>query len=53
MKSSMKISLFQWTQVSKLPKWNIIIDAWFKTSKVSINLNIFFYSVHLVSLLTY
>ena len=42
MKSSMEIPLFQWTQVSKLPEWKLIIDVWFGRFKVSIKLNIFF-----------
>jgi hypothetical protein len=42
MKSSMEIPLFQWTRVSKLPEWKLIIDVWFGRFKVSIKLNIFF-----------
>jgi hypothetical protein len=39
--SSMKILLFQWSQVSKHPKWKLMIDAWFERFMVSIKLNIF------------
>jgi hypothetical protein len=39
--SSMKILLFQWSQVSKHPKWKLMIDAWFERFTVNIKLNIF------------
>ncbi|KAL9350584.1 hypothetical protein Peur_057839 [Populus x canadensis] len=29
-KSSMEIPLFQWSQVSRHPKWKPNIDAWFR-----------------------
>jgi hypothetical protein len=41
MKSSIEEPLFQWSQVSKSPKWKPMIDPWFKRFKVSINLNNF------------
>jgi hypothetical protein len=42
MKSSMKIPLFQWNQVSKHSEWKSMINAWFGRFKININLNIFF-----------
>jgi hypothetical protein len=47
----MEILLFQWSQVSKHPELKPQVDTWFSRFKVSINLNIFFYYVNLVSLL--
>jgi hypothetical protein len=52
MKLSIKISLFQWNQVFKHPEWKHMIDTWFRTFKVSINLNIFFYYINSVSFFT-
>jgi hypothetical protein len=49
-KSSMKILLFQWSQVSKHPEWKPQVDAWFLRFKVSTNLN-FFYHVNSNTLL--
>jgi hypothetical protein len=43
MKSSMKVSLFQWSQVSINPEWKAMINSWFRRFKVNINLNNFFY----------
>ena len=36
-KSSMLIPLFQWSQVSKHPKWIPQIDAWFDRFEVGVN----------------
>ena len=36
-KSSMKIPLFQWSQVSRHPEWKPNIDAWFKRFQVGVN----------------
>jgi len=41
MKSSMRVSLFQWSHVSRYSKWKLIIDAWFKKFRVNIYLNNF------------
>jgi len=35
--SSMKIPLFQWSQVSRHPKWRPNIDAWFRRFQVGVN----------------
>jgi hypothetical protein len=43
MKSSMKVSLFQWSQVSINLEWKPMINSWFRRFKVNINLNNFFY----------
>jgi hypothetical protein len=37
-KSSMEISWFQWSQVSKHPDWKPYVNAWFTRFKVSVNL---------------
>jgi hypothetical protein len=36
-KSSMKIPLFQWSQVSRHPEWRPNIDAWFRRFQVGVN----------------
>jgi hypothetical protein len=36
-KSPIEISLFQWSQVSRHPKWIPYIDAWFDKFKVGVN----------------
>jgi hypothetical protein len=36
-KSSMKILLFQWSQVSRHPEWRPNIDAWFRRFQVGVN----------------
>jgi hypothetical protein len=36
-KSSMKILLFQWNQVSRYPNWRPYIDAWFRRFEVGVN----------------
>ena len=36
-KSSMKIPLFQWSQVSRYPEWRPNIDAWFRRFQVGVN----------------
>jgi hypothetical protein len=41
MKLSMDVSLFQWSGVSKNPKWKPMINTWFEKFKVSIYINIF------------
>jgi hypothetical protein len=43
------MSLFQWSQVFKNPKWKPMIDVWFGKFRVSIYLKK--YHVYLVSLL--
>jgi hypothetical protein len=35
MKVSMKMSLFQWSQLEKYPEWIAIIEAWWGKFKVS------------------
>jgi len=37
-KSSMEIPLFQWSQISKHPKWMPQINAWFDRFEVGVNL---------------
>jgi len=37
-KSSMEISLFQWSQISKHPEWMPQINAWFGRFQVGVNL---------------
>jgi hypothetical protein len=37
-KSSIEISLFQWSQISRHPDWKPYIDAWFRRFEVSVNL---------------
>ena len=36
-KSSMKILLFQWSQVSRHPNWRPYINAWFQRFDISVN----------------
>jgi hypothetical protein len=38
-KSSMEIPLFQWSQISKHPKWMPQINAWFDRFEVGVNYN--------------
>jgi hypothetical protein len=51
MKSSMKVPLFQWSQVFTNLEWKPMIDAWFKRFKVNINFNNFLYYVNSIILL--
>jgi hypothetical protein len=37
-KSSMQISLFQWSQITKHPEWMPQINAWFDRFEVGVNL---------------
>jgi hypothetical protein len=42
-KSSMKILLFQWSQVFRHPDWRPYIDAWFRRFEVSVNFKFYLF----------
>jgi hypothetical protein len=41
MQLSMDVSLFQWSGVSKNPKWKPMINTWFEKFKVIIYIKLF------------
>jgi hypothetical protein len=41
MQLSMDVSLFQWSGVSKNPKWKHMINTWFEKFKVIIYIKLF------------